>query len=92
MFFNLIFSKVPKLFTHCMGCFETGLGMLFHLYKGGLLVTHELFEKIEKNSLKVAVFYSSPSSARGPHKLKTAIFELFFSIFSKSSYVTSKPL
>ena len=50
-----IFSKVPKLVTHGMGCFGTGLGMLFHLYKG-LLVTHELFEKIEKNSWKIAVF------------------------------------
>ena len=49
---NLIFSKALKLFTHGMGCFGTGLGMLFHLYKG-LLVTHELFEKIEKNSSKI---------------------------------------
>ena len=38
-----------------MGCFGTGLGMLFHLYKG-LDVTHELFKKIEKNSLKIAGF------------------------------------
>ena len=52
---NSIFSKVLKLFTHGMGCFGTGLGMLFHLYKG-LLVTYELFEKIEKNSSKIAVF------------------------------------
>ena len=49
------FSKVLKLFTHGMGCFGTGLGVLFHLYKG-LRVTHELFEKIEKNSSKIAVF------------------------------------
>ena len=52
---HLIFSKVSKLFTHGMGCFGTGLGMLFHPYKG-LLVTYELFEKIEKNSSKIAVF------------------------------------
>ena len=52
---NLIFPKVLKLFTHGMGCFGTGLGMLFHLYKG-LLVTHEVFEKIEKNSKKIVVF------------------------------------
>ena len=43
--------KVPKLVTHVMGCFGTGLGMLFHLYKG-LLVTHEVFEKIEKKQQK----------------------------------------
>ena len=53
-FKNSIFSKVLKLFTHGMGCFGTGLGMLFHLYKG-LDVTHELFKKIEKNSSKIAV-------------------------------------
>ena len=52
---NLIFSKVLKLFTHGMGCFGTGLGMLFHLYKG-LLVTHELFEKIEKKQFKNCYF------------------------------------
>ena len=50
-FQNLIFSKVPKLVTHRMGCFGTGLGMLFHLYKG-LLVTHEVLEKIEKKQQK----------------------------------------
>ena len=49
------FSKVLKLFRHGMGCFGTGLGMLFHLYKG-LLVTHEFLEKNEKNSSKIAVF------------------------------------
>ena len=54
-FKNSIFSKVLKLFTHGMGCFGTGLGVLFHLYKG-LLVTHELFATIEKNSLQIAVF------------------------------------
>ena len=48
-FKNLIFSKVPKLFRHGMGCFGTGLGMMFHLYKG-VLVTHEVFEKIEKKT------------------------------------------
>ena len=48
-FKNLIFSKVPKLFRHGMGCFGTGLGMMFHLYKG-VLVTHEVFEKIEKTA------------------------------------------
>ena len=37
-----------------MGCFGTGLGMLFHLYKG-LFVIHEVFEKIEKKEQKVAV-------------------------------------
>ena len=35
-----------------MGCFGTGLGMLFHLYKR-LLVTYELFEKIGKTVQKV---------------------------------------
>ena len=54
-FKNLIFSKVLKLFRHGMGCFGTGLGMLFHLYKG-LLVTHEFLEKNEKNTSKIAVF------------------------------------
>ena len=49
---NFDFSKVPKLFTHGMACFGTGLGMLFHLYKG-LDVTHEFFKKIEKNSSKL---------------------------------------
>ena len=37
-----------------MGCFGTDLGMLFHLYKG-LLVIHEVFEKIEKKCKKVGV-------------------------------------
>ena len=52
---NLIFKKVLILYAHDMGCFGTGLGMLFHLYKR-LLVTYELFEKIGKNSSKSAVF------------------------------------
>ena len=52
---HLIFSKVSRLFSHGMGCFRTGLRMLFHLYKG-LPVTHKLFEKIEKNSSKIAIF------------------------------------
>jgi len=66
-----------------MGCFGTGLGMLFHLYKG-LDVTHELFKKIEKNSSKIAVFslWGAPLLSMS---WKTAIFELFFSIFLKSS-------
>ena len=68
---NLIFSKVPKLFEHGMSCFGTNMGMLFHLYKG-LLVTHEVFEKIEKTDEKL--LFSSQSSVRGPLKLKAAIF------------------
>ena len=58
-FKNLIFSKVLKLFTHGMGCFGTGLGMLFHLYKG-LLVTYELFEKIENKQLENCCFLAHP--------------------------------
>ena len=79
----LFLSKVFKLFTHDMGCFETELGMLFHVYKG-LLVTHEVLEKIEKNSSKIAVFslWGAPLLSMS---WKTAIFELFFSIFLKSS-------
>ena len=39
-----------------MGCFGTDLGMLFHLYKG-LLVINEVFEKIgEKNTAKKLLF------------------------------------
>ena len=53
---NFIFSKVFKLFTHRMGCFGTGLGMLFHLYKG-VYVTQEVFEKIKmRTSLYVVNF------------------------------------
>ena len=77
----LIFPKVPKLFTHGMGCFGTGLGMLFHLYKG-LLVTRELFEKIEKTAKRL--LFSSPFSVRGPHKLKQHFFfAVFFFRFSQ---------
>mgnify|MGYP006975435089 CR=1 FL=1 len=47
------FYKVPILYAHDMGCFGTGLGMLFHPYKG-LLVTYEVFNKIEKNSFKIS--------------------------------------
>ena len=61
-FKNSIFSKVLKLFTHGMGCFGTGLGMLFHLYKG-LLVTHEVFEKIEKTAKNLQ--FSSQPLAKG---------------------------
>ena len=49
---NFIFSKVLKPFTHSMACFETVLGMLFHLYNV-LCVTYELFEKIEKTAQKL---------------------------------------
>ena len=48
---NLIFSKVLKLVTHDMSCFGTDLGVLFHLYKV-LVVTHEVFEEIEKKTAK----------------------------------------
>ena len=73
-FKNLIFSKVPKLFTHDMGYFGTGMGMLFHLCKG-FLVTHEVFEKIEKRQKKL--LYSSSFSVRA-HKIKQQFFPVFF--------------
>ena len=40
-----------------MGCFGTGLGMLFHLYKG-LDITHELFKKIEKKTAQKLLYLS----------------------------------
>ena len=48
---KLIFKKVLILYAHDMGCFGTGLVMLFHPHKG-LLVTHEVLEKIEKKTAK----------------------------------------
>ena len=75
---NFHFSKVSKLFTHDMDCFGVGLGALFHLYKG-LLVTHEVFEKTEKNSKKLL-----PIACGGPlteNGLENSNFLLFFSIF-----------
>ena len=77
-FKNSIFSKVLKLFTHGMGCFGTGLGMLFHLYKG-LLVTHELFEKIEKTARKL--LFSRPSSVKGAPQAKNSNFWTVFFVF-----------
>ena len=77
----LIFSKVLKLFTHGMGCFGTGLAMLFHPYKG-LLVTYELFAKIEKKTAWKLLF-SSPSSVRGPPQAKNSTFSTVFSYFLK---------
>ena len=35
-----------------MGCFGTGLRVLFHFYEG-LFITRELFEKIEKTAQKL---------------------------------------
>ena len=83
------FSKVPKLFTHGMGCFGTGSGMLFHLHKG-LLVTHEVFEKIEKTAQTLLLLaWGGPLTEDG---LENSNFLAVFSIFSKISRVTNKPL
>ena len=74
------FKSLQTFYTWC-GCFGTGLGMLFQLCKG-LDVPHELFKKIEKNSSKIAVFQLIRSKG-APHRLNTAIFELFFFDFLK---------
>ena len=77
---NRNFLKVFKLFTHGMGCFGAGLGMLFHLYKC-LDNTHELFKKIEKTAQKL--LFSSSYLVRGPPQAKYSNFLAVFFDFLK---------
>jgi len=65
-----------------MGCFGTGLGMFFHLYKG-LDVTHELFKKIEKTAQKL--LYLAFGGPFTEYELENSNFLAVFSIFLKSS-------